>query len=186
MLSGSVGKVANLGVPDIVLSNMSDVVDHCRRITRIADAPLMVDTEDGFGNAVNVVRTVREMEAAGRGSHRNRGQLRAAPLQRGRPRTGIHCGAGGQAGSGGSGPHRPDDGHRSPFRRPGPMPDGRGVGAHTSLLADGRRGPDAHRLPQPRTNRGRTRRNAPAPLRPEPARRTLATTKPSSTPICAY
>ena len=44
---------------------MSDVVDHCRRITRIADVSLMVDAEDGFGNAVNVVRTVREMEAAG-------------------------------------------------------------------------------------------------------------------------
>jgi carboxyvinyl-carboxyphosphonate phosphorylmutase len=65
VLSGSVGKVANLGVPDIVLSNMSDVVGHCRRITRIADVSLMVDAEDGFGNAVNVVRTVREMEAAG-------------------------------------------------------------------------------------------------------------------------
>ena len=65
VLSGSVGKVANMGVPDIVLSNMSDVVDHCRRITRIADVSLMVDAEDGFGNAVNVVRTVREMEAAG-------------------------------------------------------------------------------------------------------------------------
>ena len=65
VLSGSVGKVANLGVPDTVLSNMSDVVDHCRRITRIADVSLMVDAEDGFGNAVNVVRTVREMEAAG-------------------------------------------------------------------------------------------------------------------------
>ena len=65
VLSGSVGKAANLAVPDAVLSNMSDVVDHCRRITRITDAPLMVDAEDGFGNAVNVVRTVREMEAAG-------------------------------------------------------------------------------------------------------------------------
>lgn len=65
VLSGSVGKVANLGVPDIVLSNMSDVVDHCRRITRMADVSLMVDAEDGFGNAVNVVRTVREMEGAG-------------------------------------------------------------------------------------------------------------------------
>ena len=65
VLSGSVGKVANLGVPDGVLTNMSDVVDHCRRITRIADVSLMVDAEDGFGNAVNVVRTVRELEAAG-------------------------------------------------------------------------------------------------------------------------
>ena len=34
-------------------------------ITRIADVSLMVDAEDGFGNAVNVARTVREMEAAG-------------------------------------------------------------------------------------------------------------------------
>ena len=65
VLSGSVGKVANLGVPDIVLSNMSDVVDHCRRITRMAAVSLMVDAEDGFGNAVNVRRTVQEMEAAG-------------------------------------------------------------------------------------------------------------------------
>ncbi len=65
VLSGSVGKVANLAVPDLVLSNMSDVVDHCRRITRMGDISLMVDAEDGFGNAVNVVRTVREMEAAG-------------------------------------------------------------------------------------------------------------------------
>jgi carboxyvinyl-carboxyphosphonate phosphorylmutase len=64
-LSGSVGKAANLGVPDIVMSNMSDLVDHCRRITRMADVSLMVDGEDGFGNAVNVVRTVRELEAAG-------------------------------------------------------------------------------------------------------------------------
>ena len=51
--------------PDIVLSNMSDVVDHCRRITRMADVSLMVDAEDGFGNAVNVIRTVKELEAAG-------------------------------------------------------------------------------------------------------------------------
>jgi carboxyvinyl-carboxyphosphonate phosphorylmutase len=65
VLSGSVGKVANLAVPDIVLSNMSDLVDHCQRITRIADVSLMVDAEDGFGNAVNVMRTVRELEAAG-------------------------------------------------------------------------------------------------------------------------
>ena len=65
VLSGSVGKVANLAAPDIVLSNMSDVVEHCRRITRMADVSLMVDAEDGFGNAVNVIRTVKELEAAG-------------------------------------------------------------------------------------------------------------------------
>lgn len=65
VLSGSVGKAANLAVPDLVLSTMSDVVDHCRRITRSADVSLMVDAEDGFGNAVNVMWTVKEMEAAG-------------------------------------------------------------------------------------------------------------------------
>jgi 2-methylisocitrate lyase-like PEP mutase family enzyme len=48
-----------------VLYNLSDAVDHCRRITRMADVSLMVDGEDGFGNAVNVVRTVKELEAAG-------------------------------------------------------------------------------------------------------------------------
>ncbi|HEU0021138.1 MAG TPA: isocitrate lyase/phosphoenolpyruvate mutase family protein [Dehalococcoidia bacterium] len=64
-LSGSVGKVANLAVPDIVMYNMSDAVDHCRRITRMADVSLMVDGEDGFGNAVNTMRTVKELEAAG-------------------------------------------------------------------------------------------------------------------------
>lgn len=64
-LSGSVGKVANLGVPDTVLYNLSDSVDHCRRITRMADVSLMIDGEEGFGNAVNVLRTIRELEAAG-------------------------------------------------------------------------------------------------------------------------
>ena len=64
-LSGSVGKAANLGVPDLVMYNMSDAVDHCRRITRMADVSLMLDGEDGFGNAVNTIRTVREFESAG-------------------------------------------------------------------------------------------------------------------------
>lgn len=64
-LSGSVHKVANLAMPDTVLVNMSDLVDVCRRITRIADVSLMHDGEDGFGNAVNVVRSVKELEAAG-------------------------------------------------------------------------------------------------------------------------
>jgi 2-methylisocitrate lyase-like PEP mutase family enzyme len=57
--------VANLGVPDLVLYHMSDAVDHGRRMTRMADVSLMVDGEDGFGNAVNVGRTVKELEAAG-------------------------------------------------------------------------------------------------------------------------
>jgi carboxyvinyl-carboxyphosphonate phosphorylmutase len=65
VLSGSVGKAANLAAPDVVLSTLPDVQDHVRRITRNTDLPIMVDAEDGFGNAVNVWRCVRELEAAG-------------------------------------------------------------------------------------------------------------------------
>lgn len=65
-LSGSFGKFANLAVPDGVnLSNMSDLVDICQRITRVSDNCLIVDADDGGGNALNVARTVRELEAAG-------------------------------------------------------------------------------------------------------------------------
>ena len=64
-LSGSVHKIANLAVPDVVLVNMSDLGDVCRRVTRISDVSLMHDGEDGFGNAVNVVRSIKELEAAG-------------------------------------------------------------------------------------------------------------------------
>src|SRR5436853_1044328 len=65
VLSGSVGKAANLAAPDIVISTLADVQDHIRRITRNTDIPIMVDAEDGFGNAINVWRCVRELEAAG-------------------------------------------------------------------------------------------------------------------------
>ena len=65
VLSGSVGKATNLAVPDQVVANSSDLADHCHRITRAADVSLMVDAEDGFGNAVNVMRTVKELEGAG-------------------------------------------------------------------------------------------------------------------------
>lgn len=65
VLSGSVGKASNLAAPDIVVSTLPDVQDQIRRITRNTDIPIMVDAEDGFGNAVNVWRCVRELEAAG-------------------------------------------------------------------------------------------------------------------------
>ena len=65
VLSGSVGKASNLAAPDTVVSTLPDVQDQIRRITRNTDIPIMVDAEDGFGNAVNVWRCVRELEAAG-------------------------------------------------------------------------------------------------------------------------
>jgi oxaloacetate decarboxylase len=65
VLSGSVGKASNLAAPDIVISTLPDLQDHVRRVSRNTDLPIMVDAEDGFGNAVTVWRCVRELEAAG-------------------------------------------------------------------------------------------------------------------------
>lgn len=65
-LSGSVGKAANLAVPDgVPIANMSDLVDICRRINRVAEVILIVDADEGGGGVMNVWRTVRELEAAG-------------------------------------------------------------------------------------------------------------------------
>jgi len=65
-LSGSVGKFANLAVPDgVPLANMSDLVDVCLRINRVSDMCLIADADEGGGNALNVYRTVRELEAVG-------------------------------------------------------------------------------------------------------------------------
>lgn len=65
-ISGSFGKLANLAVPDeLPLTNMSDLVDVAHRINRVCDLPLVVDADDGGGNALTVRRTVRELEAAG-------------------------------------------------------------------------------------------------------------------------
>jgi oxaloacetate decarboxylase len=64
-LSGSVGKYANLALPDsLPISNISDLVDVVRRITRVCEAPLVVDADDG-GSVYEILRVVRELEAAG-------------------------------------------------------------------------------------------------------------------------
>lgn len=65
-LSGSVAKAAELAMPDAVpMVNISDLVDICRRILRVADVSLIVDADDGGGGVLNVLRTVRELEDAG-------------------------------------------------------------------------------------------------------------------------
>ena len=53
-LSGSVGKFANLAVPDgLPLANMSDLADVCARISRVADVCLIADADDGGGGEGN-------------------------------------------------------------------------------------------------------------------------------------
>ncbi len=63
-LSGS-GVAGNMGLPDLSLTTLHEVKNEAERITRIAKSPLVVDVDTGFGESLNVMRTVREMESAG-------------------------------------------------------------------------------------------------------------------------
>jgi 2-methylisocitrate lyase-like PEP mutase family enzyme len=54
-----------LGRPDVGLVTMSEMVDNARRIARACALPVIADADTGYGNAINVVRTVQEYEAAG-------------------------------------------------------------------------------------------------------------------------
>jgi carboxyvinyl-carboxyphosphonate phosphorylmutase len=65
MFSGSVASLTILGAPDIVVLTLSEFVAQALRINRAGDLPLMVDADHGYGNALNVKRTVEELETAG-------------------------------------------------------------------------------------------------------------------------
>src|SRR5215813_561522 len=54
-----------LGIPDNGLVTLSEVVDHVAAIREVFPGPLMVDADTGFGNAVNMVRTIKLLERAG-------------------------------------------------------------------------------------------------------------------------
>jgi carboxyvinyl-carboxyphosphonate phosphorylmutase len=65
MLAGSVGAMAVLGAPDLVVLTLTEFAEQAHRISRGADLPLMVDADHGYGNALSVTRTVEELETAG-------------------------------------------------------------------------------------------------------------------------
>jgi 2-methylisocitrate lyase-like PEP mutase family enzyme len=54
-----------LGKPDVGLLTFSEMLDQTRRIVEAVDIPVMADGDTGFGDIVNVIRTIREFEAAG-------------------------------------------------------------------------------------------------------------------------
>lgn len=56
---------ASLGVPDIGLVTVSELRDHVARVADVVQIPLVVDADTGFGNAINMARTVRQLERAG-------------------------------------------------------------------------------------------------------------------------
>lgn len=66
-LSGAGAAASYLGEPDIGLTNGSDLSSVCRRLAVKAGVPLLVDADTGYGNALNAIRTVWDLEAAGCG-----------------------------------------------------------------------------------------------------------------------
>ena len=64
-ITGYGAAASHLGVPDIGLMSMSEMVDHVRRIADAVDCPVIADADTGYGGPANVRRTVREYEAAG-------------------------------------------------------------------------------------------------------------------------
>ncbi len=64
-LSGGGVAAGSLGVPDLGISTLDDVLTDVRRITGVTDRPLLVDVDTGFGSAFNIARTVRSLIAAG-------------------------------------------------------------------------------------------------------------------------
>src|SRR5919109_1826776 len=65
MLAGSIASATVLGAPDVVVLSMTEFAEQIHRITRASSLSLMVDADHGYGNALNVMRTVEELEAAG-------------------------------------------------------------------------------------------------------------------------
>jgi carboxyvinyl-carboxyphosphonate phosphorylmutase len=65
MFGGSVASLAVLGDPDITLITLTELAEQMRRMSRASALPVLVDADHGYGNALNVRRTVQELETAG-------------------------------------------------------------------------------------------------------------------------
>ena len=65
MFAGSIASLAVLGAPDLTLITLTEFAEQAHRICRAGKLPLMVDADHGYGNALNVMRTVEELETAG-------------------------------------------------------------------------------------------------------------------------
>ena len=65
MFGGSVASLAVLGDPDIALITLTEIAEQMRRMSRASALPVLVDADHGYGNALNVRRTVEELETAG-------------------------------------------------------------------------------------------------------------------------
>jgi 2,3-dimethylmalate lyase len=64
-MTGFGSAASHLGRPDIGLMSLTEMVDNAHRIAQAVDIPVIADADTGYGNSINVIRTVQEYEAAG-------------------------------------------------------------------------------------------------------------------------
>ena len=76
-LSGGGVAAGSLGLPDLGISSLDDVLTDVRRITDVVDTPLLVDVDTGFGGAFNIARTVRSLIKFGAGAMHIEDQVQA-------------------------------------------------------------------------------------------------------------
>ena len=76
-LSGGGVAAGSLGMPDLGISTMDDVLTDVRRITEVCDLPLLVDIDTGFGSAFNIARTVKSLIKFGAGACHIEDQVQA-------------------------------------------------------------------------------------------------------------
>jgi len=76
-LSGGGVAAASLGVPDLGITTLEDVLIDVRRITAATDLPLLVDVDTGFGSAFNIARTVKSLIREGAGALHIEDQVQA-------------------------------------------------------------------------------------------------------------
>jgi carboxyvinyl-carboxyphosphonate phosphorylmutase len=65
LVGGSMVSLSVLGAPDIALVTLTELTEQVSRVTRASTLPVIVDGDHGYGNALSVMRTVRELEKAG-------------------------------------------------------------------------------------------------------------------------
>ncbi|SFP68704.1 methylisocitrate lyase [Nitrosomonas cryotolerans] len=74
-LSGGGVSAGSLGLPDLAITTLDDVLTDIRRITDTTNLPLLVDADTGFGSTLNIARTVKSMIKAGAGAMHIEDQL---------------------------------------------------------------------------------------------------------------
>ena len=69
-----------LGAPDLIVLTLTEFAERAYRINRAGKLPLLVDADHGYGNALNVMRTVQELETAGVAAMLHRGHAAAEDI----------------------------------------------------------------------------------------------------------